>query len=441
MEKRNSVIKILLIWILILFPCFSIASWKDSACKLEALSCSDVSKNYTEPFCVTSVNGRTDSVQDINQASHCITPSLTNKLSSDLKDFSVKDVVEKYCLSLFWKSDSWRIYFAKPSAHSDGWDRQQTFDSHQSIFLHALCSSFTKGWDMPFINENDLLLDVLKWDVVDLLKLKQMSKWKDLCSLEQDTDWLADCDMAIYATKIFEGIMRDLFKIKYAQVLDVNTSENFESEKNKKVEDFMSWYYFMKAEKHEELKQKYPKTISVLESNQRYYKNVLDSLKIIDNTKLADMAKSSWCPVEWNMSWMDFVACALHSSQWDGFSLTPSFLTLFYNELLHYRHFVAYYQEWAAAKISSIAQNKNFEKDARIFDSKMLDFKGYFDMQMEASEWVQRDFENFSMTYPLYIWLLLYIEKVENFRSHFAKIITPFYSLSEKLQNVQLCPS
>jgi hypothetical protein len=33
--------------------------------------------------------------------------------------------------------------------------------------------------------------------------------------------------------------MSDLFKIKYAQVLDVNTSENFESDKNKKVEDFM----------------------------------------------------------------------------------------------------------------------------------------------------------------------------------------------------------
>ena len=138
------------------------------------------------------------------------------------------------------------------------------------------------------------------------------------------------------------------------------------------------------------------------------------------------------------MAWMDFVACALHSSQGDGFSLTPSFVTLFYNELLHYRSFVAYYQEWATAKM---AKNENSKKDARVFESKMLDFKGYFDMQMEASEWAQRDFEDFSMTYPLHVWMLLYIEKVEKFRDHFAKIIPSFYSFSEKLQNVQLPPS
>jgi hypothetical protein len=53
----------------------------------------------------------------------------------------------------------------------------------------------------------------------------------------------------------------------------------------------------MKVNKYEDLKKTYPKTISILESNQRYYKNVLDSLKIIDNSKLANLAMSSKCPV------------------------------------------------------------------------------------------------------------------------------------------------
>ena len=114
-------------------------------------------------------------------------------------------------------------------------------------------------------------------------------------------------------------------------------------------------------------------------------------------------------------------------------------MTLFYNELLHYRNFVAYYKKWAEARIR--AESQTSEKDVRVFESKMLDFEGYFNMQMEASEWAQRDFEDFSMSYPLHVWMLLYIEKVEKFRSRFAKIITPFYSLSEKLQNVQLPPS
>jgi hypothetical protein len=43
--------------------------------------------------------------------------------------------------------------------------------------------------------------------------------------------------MSVYATVIFSTIMSDIFKIKYAQVMDVDGSENFDS--NKKVEEFM----------------------------------------------------------------------------------------------------------------------------------------------------------------------------------------------------------
>ena len=65
-----------------------------------------------------------------------------------------------------------------------------------------------------------------------------------MCSLDaKDNESLDECDMAIYATKIFEAIMTDLFKIKYAQVLDVDTNKNFESVKMKKVESFMAGYF------------------------------------------------------------------------------------------------------------------------------------------------------------------------------------------------------
>ena len=78
------------------------------------------------------------------------------------------------------------------------------------------------------------------------------------------------------------------------------------------------------------------------------------------------------------------------------------------------------------------------KKDALIKEAKKLDFELYFDMQMEASEEVQRSFEEFNMTYPLHILMLLYTEKTERFRNgSLSKIITSFYSLSEKLQNVQ----
>lgn len=86
-----------------------------------------------------------------------------------------------------------------------------------------------------------------------------------------------------------------------------------------------------------------------------------------------------------------------------------------------------------------MAEDKMLEKKVRIEQSQMMDFRWYFDMEMDAIKWVQRSFEEFNMTYPLHIWIMLHIEKGEKFRNiSFTKIISSFYSLSEKLQNVQL---
>ena len=443
--RKNSVI-VPLVWVIVLLPCFVSASWKDSACgiyKLEEQWCNQISNNYNEPYCVTNLRHNDRESSDVDYAEACIWPALTNKISSikqkevTREDFTTRNVVEQYCLALLWKSDTWRIYFAKPLANGDTWDRQQTFDSHQSLFLYALCSSFTEAGNKPFINDNALVDEAFKWDIAELLKLEQMSEWKNLCSLDDDYG-INDCDMAVYATKIYSAIMTDLFKIKYAQVLDVNTAKNFDSEWRQKIEDFMHWYYLM-DNKYEELKDMYPKTVAILESNQKYYKRVLDTIKIIDNSKFADLSKKSKCPAEWNMVWMDFVACALHGSQWNGFSLSKSFVTLFYNEILHYHQFVTFYKKWLDERVDLNSKDKTQEKNVRIWKSKIRDLEWYFDIQMEANNWVQRSFEEFNMTYPLHIWITLHIEKAEDFRNgSLSKVITSFYSLSEKLQNVQL---
>ena len=59
--------------------------------------------------------------------------------------------------------------------------------------------------------------------------------------------------------------MSDIFKIMYAQVLDVNSVESYNVETN--VEQFMSGY-FMIGDKYSSLKEKYPQTVSLLVANQ-----------------------------------------------------------------------------------------------------------------------------------------------------------------------------
>ncbi len=423
MEVYRKCIKSLFVCVVVCLPCFSIASWKETACKnvdFDNNTCGNVSNDYKQPFCITNVN-RNFGNDDVNNVNSCIWPVFTNEISSTStinSETSTKTLIQRYCDYLLSDSSKWRIYFAKSNGKTDNLDWQQTFDSQQSLFLYALCSSFDENrW------KKSLVKGAYKWDIVKLLKLQQKSDWKDLCSLDGGNS-LKDCDIGIYVTKIFEWLMSDLFKIKYAQVLHVDSNENFEAKK--KVEEFMKGYFLINGWYDKDLKKNYSKTVSTLESDQKYYKNVLNSVKIIDNSKLVGLAEKSGCPGGWNINWINFVACALHASQWTWISLTPSFVTLVYNELLHYRHFVSYYTY-------AVEQRKDLEEEVRI-----LDFQRYSDMQVEAFKLAQHSFEEFSMTYPLHIWMLLYIEKVEKFRnSSLSKVVTLFYSLSEKLQNVQ----
>ena len=444
MKRYNYCMRVVMIEIIVwLLPCFALAGRKNSSCDIFVLTekwCSNVSNNYTQPYCVTNFYHEDRQSSDVNYAEKCIVPAITNKLSSNnwqsLWSASKWEAIQLFCKTLLWKSDNiWRVYFAKPSSQIDSWDWQQTFDSRQSLFMNALCGSFTDGnWKYPFL-EDVSLLDAYKWDMVDILKLSQKSNWKDLCSLSNGLA-ISDCDMAIYATKIYAGIMSDIFKIKYAQVLNVDTVDNFSIEKEKKALDFLSWYFFLKDGKS--LENQYPKTFSLLQTDQKYYRDVLNTVKILNNSKLAQISQDSGCPIDWNVMWIDFVACALHSSQWDWFALTPSFVTLFYNEILHYRLFITFYEKRMVEKYR-VSGNNYTEKNMRVLQSEISDFKQYFNTQIEASKLAQRNFEEFNMTYPLHIWMLLYTEKAESFRNNnLAKIIPSFYSLSEKLKNVQL---
>jgi hypothetical protein len=75
-----------------------------------------------------------------------------------------------------------------------------------------------------------------------------------------------------------------------------------------------------------------------------------------------------------------------------------------------------------------------------IYNAMLNDFNWYFPIQKDAFQTAQQNLEEFSMTYPLHIRILLYVEKVEKFRSKYSEVITLFYFLSEKLQNVQIQP-
>ena len=108
-----------------------------------------------------------------------------------------------------------------------------------------------------------------------------------------------------------------------------------------------------------------------------------------------------------------------------------------YNELLDYRLFVTYYTNMLG-KIE-VDNDTNLKL---LFDAQALDLQNYSEMQINAFKQTISEMEDISMTYPVHIGLLLYQERLKNFRNNYlAPLVTIFYSLSEKLKNVQIPPN
>lgn len=404
--------------------------WKPSYCnanlKCEAVLDEDV------PYCVYG--------DGIDFVPDCVLSWVTNKVSKEKEsDLTTENIIKTYCKAVLWSGkNEWRIYFARPNSIEwyTWWDRQQTFDSRQSLFIYALCSSFDwEDWNKPFLNGKNDLSEAFQWDIVSILKLKQRSWMKDLCSLK-DSKWLDDCDMSIYATEIFSAIMSEIFKIKYAQVFQVNTVKKFDEKEKDRVKAFMSWYFFI-TDEYKTIQARFPQTVDVIVSNQKFYKKVLEKLKLIDNDKLVERLENLNCWATWNVAWIDFIACALHWSHWKWTALDRAFVTMYYNEIFNYRMFISYYQQMFKKKIELNTVFTDTKK--RAVEAQSSDLWKYSNMQLAAAKQTFQDFTDLSMTYPLHVWFLMYQERMKNFRDRYlSPIVTLFYSLSEKLQNVQI---
>jgi hypothetical protein len=89
--------------------------------------------------------------------------------------------------------------------------------------------------------------------------------------------------------------------------------------------------------------------------------------------------------------------------------------------------------------VEKMDRDKYEEKSMKVYESKSPDFQLYWSIQLDAAKFALYRLEDFSMSYPLHIGIRLYIEKEKQYRDKYlSPIVTLFYSLSEKLKNVQI---
>lgn len=275
--------------------------------------------------------------------------------------------------------------------------------------MYVLCRS----WDAKFPVE-DSPGELLKPDLFKALSLGQFGGGVDLCAAHRE-----ECDLSRYTSRVFSALMSDIFRIKRANFLGVRSSKLIG--KKERIDALFAAYFAMEGSTLPDFQLTFPKTTSMVDSNQQFFVKSLQRLKVLDLEKLLDLSCAG-AP--------DLISCGLYAS---GDGVDQHFLDFVYNEYLNYAIFVDFATNYTDKKAAAARDETTFLSLYTESASLSQQRKIY----RQALQYALDDFKDFVSTYPLHVGLVLYQEKLLQFRDKFSKVLPPLYTLYEKLRNVQ----
>jgi hypothetical protein len=224
--------------------------------------------------------------------------------------------------------------------------------------------------------------------------------------------------------------MSDIFKIKRAHFLQVESVHNF-AEKPERIAKIFKVFFSEQNPNTMDYLLNFPQTSAMIDNNQNFFMRSLQTLVMLDNDGLAALASEGASPCVPTSAIAGFV-CGLHMP--NQFGTSDHFVNFLMNEYLQYRLFIDFYTEQQQKRIAlSTNQAQQF-----LFNIELKTLSDQRKMYGQALRVALEDFQDFVVTYPLHVGFVWYQEQLLRFRDDYAaKMVTPFYSLYEKLRNVQ----
>jgi hypothetical protein len=226
--------------------------------------------------------------------------------------------------------------------------------------------------------------------------------------------------------------MSDLFKIKRAEVLQVPSVQDFKSKETRIARIFETYFAGSETQKNSYQK-KYPKTTTMIDNNQKIIQKSLQTLTLLDNEKIREESKKECSP----SSAIGNPLCGIHFSGDQTKGLNLHFVNLIMNEYFNYRLFIDYYTHRLQQVINNTSTDSIQTRMMYISEmNSLLQQRDLFEHSIKQS---LKELQEVAMSYPLHVGLVRYQEVLLEFRDKYlAKLITPFYTLYEKLRNVQI---
>lgn len=321
---------------------------------------------------------------------------------------------------------SWQLpIYANP-------DSKIYYNPKQSAFIHIVCGPYALTSDFGATNQSSKTY-FFKDDWVTLGIHGQEQEDPTMQDNACRPDFgMTDCDIPEKFTAILHRILNDMFDIKQSQLYG-GTSQ---ADDPKERFNTFTKNYFVGLELCPDKKCDYPKTENRLLAYFKKAEGLLKKLDIINQPYINEILKST--DKECNYPRTDdynLIICGFGS---EDTSSLESFVAMIENEIFFYRLFMAHYMWWIAAERRLLNEtdswlNRSAEKTTEIIAKTQQQIA----WTQDAVEMSMRSLREMATTFPIHIWLLIYYEDLYRLRKELVKIVTPLYTLSEKLRNVQ----
>lgn len=335
---------------------------------------------------------------------------------------SLNQIVENFCLQSL--SESVSQWFNSTITG----DR---YSSKQSLFLWLLCRNNPNIYNHLITNLQNPFSSYVGTGEYGYLKdtwFKTL-KYAPNCTKEFDEK----CNISVLTQQLIWDILGELFTLKQANLYGV-TSNNFTSDKilEESIDNFTKTKVNILNNQEDFCRGKihnYPKTCDLMKKHMKSFKKAFKDFKIIDPAKLfkePEKQAQNCVRNTQNPEAYDHIFCNIIYRNHEG--LDP-FITNIYNEILRYWLFNTYYQHQI-----SIASNPDTMREFELKATSQF----LTEILTITNETIQQ-LSEIQNTYPIHIGLMTYQENLLRLRDKYlSKIVTPFYNLFYKLQNVQI---
>ena len=301
---------------------------------------------------------------------------------------------------------------------------QVLYNANESLFLQLLCQHVSNS-RKAIVDTDDSYIALKTWAEIGVYDSWYDPDFAQRCS----TSRMQECELETVATTIIQSLFNEYFTFGQAYVYGrpQPEEENIDETVKNFIKQILHWLDVGDSASD------YPETKKTVKSSIQKANNMIKrDIQILDVDKILEKFDDE-ISCEPKTKW-DIVICGLI---WDKLSPWQSFADLLYNEYFFYRLWIHFYAQ-------QIQTNRGiFTDDIRANSLKDQQIERIGNIQQHAHHTdkalttATKYLREMYATYPIHIGMITYYEKLYSLRGQLIALVTPLYTLSDKLQNVQ----